>query len=298
MRILLVDDNPVDRLIAERALRAAYPQAEIVLRAGAAGLAQELREHPCDCLLLDYRMPGLDGLASLSEIGAAALPQPPAIIMLTGMGDEAVAVEAMKRGATDYLRKDDISAELLEHTIRGAMERVALKRQLAEYQRQIEVMALSDALTGLGNRVAFDQTQQQFAARAERSGAAFSLLLVDLDKFKAVNDTQGHAAGDAVLRAAAARMLRHLRLSDGAFRMGGDEFAILLDGVGAEPVAQRLHAALCEPVDFNGRPLNCGASIGVARWPFEAQTAQALYVAADQAMYAAKRAGGGVRSAG
>jgi len=298
MRIVLVDDNPVDRLIAERALRVAYPGAEVVLRQGAAGLAQELREQPCDCLLLDYRMPGMDGLASLSEIADAALPEPPAIIMLTGMGDEGVAVEAMKRGATDYLRKDDISAELLEHTIRGALERRELKRQLAAYQRQIEAMALSDALTGLGNRVAFDRSLQQFVARAERSGAAFSLLLIDLDKFKSINDTQGHAAGDAVLRAAATRMQGHLRLSDGAFRMGGDEFAILLDGVAVEPVAQRLHAALCEPVDFNGRALSCGASIGVARWSLDAHAAQEFYIAADQAMYAAKRAGGGVRCAG
>jgi len=297
MRIVLVDDNPVDRLIAERALRAAYPEAEIVLRPGAAGLAQELREHPCDCLLLDYRMPGIDGLACLLEIEQAALPEPPAIIMLTGMGDEGVAIEAMKRGATDYLRKDDISAELLLHTIRGALERAALKRQLAEYQRQIEAMALSDALTGLGNRVAFDHSLQQFVARAERSGAAFSLLLVDLDQFKRINDTQGHVAGDAILRATAARMRGHLRLSDGAFRMGGDEFAILLDGVVPEPVARRLHAALCEPVDFNGRALSCGASIGVARWSRDAPTAQELYIAADQAMYAAKRSGGGVRQA-
>ncbi|HSW14722.1 MAG TPA: diguanylate cyclase [Solimonas sp.] len=292
MRILLVDDNPVDRLIAERALRAAYPEAEIVLHHSAAGLAQQLREQPCDCLLLDYRMPGLDGLASLREIEAAALEQLPAIIMLTGMGDEGIAVEAMKRGATDYLRKDDINPELLQHTIRSAIERTALKRQLAAYQSQMERMALNDALTGLGNRVAFDRELEQFAARSSRGGLPFSLLLIDLDKFKAINDTHGHPAGDAVLKAAAECMRTQLRLSDGAFRLGGDEFAILLDGVAIEPVGRRLQLAFSKPVSFGEALLQYGASIGAARWPLDASTPEDLYTKADQAMYEAKRAGG------
>ncbi|MGH2792737.1 MAG: diguanylate cyclase domain-containing protein, partial [Actinomycetota bacterium] len=158
---------------------------------------------------------------------------------------------------------------------------IALTAEAEELRRQ----AMHDPLTGLANRVLFEDRLETALKAAERSVDPCGVLLIDLDGFKEINDTKGHAAGDTVLRIVAERMTRVLRAQDTAARIGGDEFAVVLpntDTEGASRAARRIVKAL--PV---------GASIGIAVFPDNGVTGGELLAHADQAMYRAKGNGGG-----
>ncbi len=153
--------------------------------------------------------------------------------------------------------------------------------------------AATDPLTGLANRSGLAQKSTQMLA----DGAAHALMLLDLDRFKPINDAHGHDAGDAVLRAVAARLQAAMRAGDIVARLGGDEFVILLASPlpddQLEALARRLEAAVRQPVDFQGQALTVGASTGIARSPQDGRTLTELMRSADQAMYQAKQSGSG-----
>jgi diguanylate cyclase (GGDEF)-like protein len=168
---------------------------------------------------------------------------------------------------------------------------------VAELTRQ----AFHDALTGLPNRsYLLDRARQAVTRAADRNGRA-GLLLIDLDGFKAVNDTAGHHAGDLLLCAVGRRLLSAVRDGDVVARLGGDEFAILLaadpDEGSARAVAARVHQRLREPFRIENRRITIGGSIGIALFPDHATDVEGLLKAADGPMYGAKRDGGGIRSA-
>jgi diguanylate cyclase (GGDEF)-like protein/PAS domain S-box-containing protein len=162
---------------------------------------------------------------------------------------------------------------------------------------ELAYLAHFDALTGLPNRALFRDRLTGAMARAKRSGYALALLLFDLDRFKEVNDTFGHAAGDAVLRAVATRVRGRLRQTDTVARLAGDEFTVILDSIEAPEqalaVAKKIREVLAEvPVVSDGHEIFIAASIGIALYPRDAQAADELVQCADSAMYAAKREGG------
>jgi len=130
---------------------------------------------------------------------------------------------------------------------------------------------------------------------SRRSGHGLALLFVDLDGFKAVNDSHGHAAGDAVLCTVARRLSQLIRASDSAARIGGDEFLLILaelpEPAAAMQIAQRVVEMLAQPLDFHGQALQVGASVGIALYPEHGEDAETLRAAADAAMYAVKRSG-------
>ena len=175
---------------------------------------------------------------------------------------------------------------------------VAIMRDVSAYKAmelRLTKMAHYDSLTGLPNRRLFFDRLADRLRLAQRQGRELALLFIDLDGFKAINDTLGHAAGDEVLRAVAGRFTEVLRTSDSLARVAGDEFTVVL-GPGAEPadaeqVASRLLESLSMPVLVSGAQCQLGASIGIARYPLHALDADALLKIADQAMYAAKRGG-------
>jgi diguanylate cyclase (GGDEF)-like protein len=164
----------------------------------------------------------------------------------------------------------------------------------------IRESARRDPLTGLFNRVGFHRPLDQAVRRARHRWEAGALVAIDLDGFKAINDTYGHAAGDAILEATGLRLMAATRLTDAAARLGGDEFAVLLlavdDEAMAEMLARRLLARIREPIMFGGREISVGGSFGVAmlRRGDRSANADDLQRLADAAMYEAKRAGGGV----
>lgn len=156
-------------------------------------------------------------------------------------------------------------------------------------------LAYHDALTGLPNRVAFEERLRQALADSARSGGRCALLFIDLDGFKAVNDGFGHACGDQLLRLVARRIQGVLRASDTVARLGGDEFVVIATDLGQPEItralADKLLAVLNQPVELEGRKVGVSASIGIALHPDDGADADALLRAADQAMYAAKNGG-------
>lgn len=151
-----------------------------------------------------------------------------------------------------------------------------------------------DALTGLPNRVLFKHLTDQQLAVAKRTNSPFSILFIDLDGFKKVNDSLGHQAGDELLIQVANRMQTYTRAADAVSRHGGDEFAVLLFGANAKDsmkVAEGLLEAISFPYRLSGEACSVSASIGVATYPEDGQTVDALVRSADEAMYTAKAQG-------
>ncbi|MDD2338088.1 MAG: diguanylate cyclase [Geobacteraceae bacterium] len=162
-------------------------------------------------------------------------------------------------------------------------------------EQRIEHMAQHDALTNLPNRALFADRLQHTMAIAKRNQSHFGLLNIDLDHFKAVNDSLGHAAGDTLLQMVAKRMCNCVRESDTVARMGGDEFAALLTSLHSRQdallVAEKLRAALEAPFELEGQQLNISCSIGVSFYPEDGSSEDVLTQRADQAMYLAKSSG-------
>jgi diguanylate cyclase (GGDEF)-like protein len=164
--------------------------------------------------------------------------------------------------------------------------------QRMRQQRRLDQLAFFDALTRLPNRVLLLDRLERVLAEAERYGRAFAIHFLDLDGFKEVNDTFGHAAGDAVLVEVATRLRSAVRESDTVSRIGGDEFVVLQpqidDPADAERLAARLRASFEAPIAFGERELRIGTSIGTSRFPRDGREVHTLMVRADQELYRAK----------
>lgn len=195
-----------------------------------------------------------------------------------------------------------LEAKLLPHTgERGqSLGCFAVMTDITEHklaEERMQRIAHHDSLTGLPNRLLFNDRLAQSIRLARRDGRKFALLFLDLDRFKQVNDEFGHDAGDELLQQVAARIRRELRDSDTVARVGGDEFTVILPDVArpddAETVVRKIVAALSAPIrlERKGRSVEIGTSIGVALYPADADDADALVSAADAAMYEAKQAG-------
>jgi diguanylate cyclase (GGDEF)-like protein len=171
-----------------------------------------------------------------------------------------------------------------------------INRQLARQARESAHVALHDALTGLPNRVLFADRLEHEIAAARRHAAPFSVMMIDLDRFKEINDTLGHTLGDRLLRDMGPRLAPLLRPGDTIARLGGDEFALLLPTTGGEPareIANRVLAALREPFALGEVTVTIDASVGIVSYPEHGEDAETLVQRADIAMYVAKGRGGG-----
>jgi diguanylate cyclase (GGDEF)-like protein len=196
-------------------------------------------------------------------------------------------VAALVQGRTVYLRRNQRDLE------RQVVERTA---ELRESQRQLEQIAYEDTLTALPNRRMFTEEFREMLMLARLQSQRFALLLIDLDRFKQINDTRGHDAGDALLIEAAIRLQTAVRKSDCVARLGGDEFGVLVAqnpaAADIENICHRIIESFVMPVPITGAEVKSSASIGVAVFPDHGATLDNLYKSADVALYEAKRAGG------
>jgi diguanylate cyclase len=222
------------------------------------------------------------------------------LVNLARVAEAVAATQDYSLRAT-WVRRDEVGR--LAQRFNDLLHRVELwhadlNSQLKHEQQSglaLRQLAHADALTGLRNRLSFELEMERQLVERSNSGAQVALLFIDLDNFKKVNDSLGHAAGDEVLIEVTARMSRVLRSSDTLFRLGGDEFALLVTSVQDPPqveqLAERIIAAVRERMEIRGVVVPVGATVGLAYSPDHGLDAPTLLHAADEAMYAAKRAG-------
>jgi diguanylate cyclase (GGDEF)-like protein len=289
LRILLVEDDQDDYVLVQAFLADIDNlPTRLTWVTQATEALEKLKSETFDVMLVDYHLGKMDGLEFVREVQAHGYLAP--IIILTGQGDRDVDLAAMKAGAVDYLEKSQITLPLLERSLRYAVQRDAALRQLRE-------QAIHDDLTGLYNRREFNRLLAEELSRCRRYGRTMTLLMFDIDHFKAVNDSLGHQAGDQVLRGAARALHDALRAVDRPARYGGDEFAVILSetaGKAAWVAAERLARVVPQALAGDGLklPVPLTLSMGVAEWPADAETGEGLIAKADQALYAAKHQGG------
>jgi len=285
IKVLSVEDDDDDADLLAFALEQTADREYVVRRARSLSeMHRVLGSFRPDIVLLDLHLPDSQGLDTVRQAALAIHDAP--ILVLTGRDDGETGLGAVEAGAQDFLPKPEIMSPILKRSIDFAIQRKAA--QLAAERR-----AATDALTGLANRAAFIRVLETATAQAGRHGGGFALAFIDLDGFKSINDTRGHAAGDEVLVAVAARIRAVARASDQLCRLGGDEFVILLDGIAAEEqaahAAARYAAAIEEPIALaDGGMVRVGVSLGLARCPIDGRTASELVQAADARMYASK----------
>ncbi len=247
-----------------------------------------------DLALIDYKLPDGDGFAVLEFLQTREPTVP--VVMLTGLGDEKIASRAIKAGAYDYLSKGDINAGSLSRSIATALEKHRLNEEISQAMRKMAEMSAKDDLTGLYNRRYFNEAMGSEMARAARYRSVFSLCLMDIDHFKRVNDTHGHAAGDAVLSEIGRLLNAAIRKNDLVCRFGGEEFAAILphtDLENARRQCERLRETIAvHPFRFQSIQIHVTISIGIASFdPAQEPGIERLIADADKALYRAKASG-------
>ena len=250
------------------------------------------RQHCYDLILLDLQMPGLNGFQVMK--GLKEIEQGGYLPVLALTAQPSFKIAALEAGARDFISKP---FDLLEvhKRIHNMLEVRLLYRELAQYSRQQQELALHDPLTNLPNRRLLEDrisTVLQHAARQQNKAA---VMYLDLDGFKAINDTHGHAYGDEILKQVAQRLLGCSRKEDTVARVGGDEFVIVMGNIATVADTQepcnKLIEAVSQPYLVNGHTLRLSTSIGVGIFPDDALEVASLIAAADGALYEAKRAG-------
>ncbi len=293
-RVLAAEDNPVFQSML-RTLLTRWGYIPVMARDGDEAWDLLQRPDAPRMAILDWMMPGTDGVQLCRRVRSAAREPYTYILLLTARTDARDLVEGMDAGADDYLTKPFNSQELRAR-IRAGMRILELERQLVLAREALREQATHDGLTMLLNRSAILAVLEKELLRCGREGQPLSLLLVDLDRFKLVNDTFGHLAGDVVLEKAAQRMLACMRRYDAIGRYGGEEFLIVLPGcAGGDAIqhAHRIRSAIgTEPFRAEGVSLPVTCSIGVAfRSAPRLLDARSLMHEADEALYLAKNAG-------
>jgi len=282
--LLVEDDENVASLLSVHLRRAGYPMR----RAATIAEARELVSRGVwDIAILDRWLPDGDGLDLCQEL--RRVDPHGYIVILTG--DESAKVQGFERGADDYVTKPFAFDELLAR-IRAGARIVRLQQALLDSNRQLEELSLTDSLTGMRNRRAFDERLADAFAHARRYDRPLSLVVLDIDYFKAINDRQGHALGDLVLKTVAERIAKCSRASDFVSRIGGEEFAVILPETPlfeAMQFAEKIRAHIAATLIAE---LHVTVSLGVANAMHSRVTStHELFDAADQALYRAKANG-------
>jgi len=287
LRLLLIEDSPDDAALVVRELARGGFEVECDRVDTPDALVASLKRQSWDIAVADYTMPGFTGTAALTLVRQHDADLP--FIFVSGTIGEDAAVAAMRTGAHDYIMKG--SLKRLVPAVEREMRDAGVRRERRRVEQRLAHLAYHDPLTDLPNRALLHDRLDQATRIANREGTALSLLLLDLNGFKEINDTLGHHAGDRVLQCIASRLRTTLREADTVARLGGDEFAVLLPGADpgrARTLAELIAAAVGEPMPVAGTTVTVGVSVGVAAGtPAEADR---LLRDADDAMYRTKQA--------
>lgn len=306
IRVLAVDDDPVALAILTRHLTRAGYEVRTATD-GQAGLQEALRSSP-DMIIADWEMPVMDGLEMCKALRETVGGRKMFFLLLTARTETELLVRAFDVGVDDFVTKPFLP-EILFARIKGGIRLTELQRkverdrqtmmrqvaQLGMLTRKLRATSLTDALTDLPNRrYAMKRLKSEWVS-AERTGKPVSLIMADIDRFKLVNDTHGHDAGDAVLRRTAEIIRASFRKSDEVCRLGGEEFLVICKNTGAEDavmIAERARVALrTEPIVLREGEVTVTASFGVACSSELGVGIDELLRAADEAVYEAKRTG-------
>lgn len=292
LTILHVEDSDADAKLIEITLKQDKLSCYALSRAADMESAMTyLNDRKVDLVLLDLFLPDCQGLDTLRRIRTFS-PQT-AIVVITGTDDEQCALQAVQNGAQDYLVKDELTARTMARAIRYSVER-------HKHDQQVIDLANTDMLTGLANRSRFMDYLEQAINSVQRLHYNLSILFIDCDHFKLINDTYGHAKGDEFLVALSQSLNSVLRVSDFAARLAGDEFVIALQTKNdtlRSPliVAEKILSNIRDGIYLSsGENLDARCSIGITSFNGEgdAPSPDKLLNEADTAMYLSKQRGG------
>ena len=297
-KVLLVEDDPLQALATkEILLKVGY---DVVWAEDGINAIKEVKKEKPDIILLDLVLPGMDGYEVCRWLKLEETTKGIPVIMLTMKKELADKISGLQIGADDFLPKPYNELEL-NARIYASLRTKALQdelrmknRQLEELLHKVNYMAITDALTGLFNRRRFHDVLISEYERAKRYSTPFSLVMVDIDHFKRVNDTFGHSVGDGVLKEVSAILKGSIREIDTASRYGGEEFILILPNTvkdNALIVAERMRLSI-EQHTFQEIDRNITVSIGISGMPDEkVETDEKLVRCADFALYRAKQLG-------
>lgn len=292
LRVLLVEDSENDALLLERRLsRGGFvPQVERVDTKEAMAVA--LKNQAWDIVISDYSMPNFSGLDALAILKQCGIDLP--FIIMSGTIGEELAVEAMKAGAHDYVMKNN--PHRLVTAIERELREAETRRERQRAEEWIHYVASYDSLTDLPNRNLFYQRLEIALNSRGDEQNRLAVMVLDLDRFREINDTLGHGMGDVLLQQVGLRLCRAFHDYDTVARLGGDEFALLLPDVdekAALRAAEEILKVLDRPFTIGQLAVDARASVGIALFPSHGQDKETLMRHADVAMYLAKRSSAG-----
>lgn len=286
-KVLLVEDDPADIDLINGMLSDIAGYSFEIMLAGSLQQARKLiNENDFELVLIDLTLPDAKGTVCIERILEIKSGLP--LVVLGGVDDQEAALTVVRHGAQDYLVKGMNDKKLITRSICFAIERKKVERGLGYIERH-------DGLTGLVNRPLFMERLNRAVVRANRDKIQVAIMFIDLDRFKHINDTLGHNAGDTLLQEVATRLERCTREQDTVARFGGDEFTILLEGVNhandAVIVANKIIRSISYPIRIHDQELYVTPSIGITMYPDDADSVEQLMKHADSAMYRAKEEG-------
>ena len=292
-QVLLVDSRASSQ---ERIIKALKPIANVIAMSDPQAALFEAAENPVDLVIVNANFDDYDPLRLCSQLRSLERTRFIPLLLVTELGADDVIVRALDLGVNDYLIRPIDPNELVARTL-TQIKRKRYNDRLRTSVRQTIELAVTDGLTGLNNRRYLDNHLKVLFNRAAARGRPLSLCMTDIDRFKQVNDTYGHAAGDEVLKEFAARIRSTVRGADLACRYGGEEFVVVMpdtDARSAAIIAERLRSII-ESKPFvlrdSGIPLNITASLGIACNAAGTETPEQLLKQADRALYEAKNSG-------
>ena len=292
-RILLVDDHEENLELLGQMLRfAGY--TSVALTSKPREVCDLHRQNRFALILLDLNMPGMDGFEVMEGLQQIELEAGGYIPVLAITANPAHKLRALESGAKDFISKPFDPPEMFRR-VHNFLEIRLLHEETRNQRQMLEALALQDPLTGLANRRLLVDRMSGALAHSRRSKGCMAVMYLDLDGFKDINDTLGHAAGDALLKAVAGRLTGTVREEDTVARLGGDEFVMTLpyiqSAADAAAMAAKVIDAVSQPYEIEGRLVRVTTSAGIAIYPDDGKDADALMKSADTALYEAKRAG-------